>query len=401
MLGNSRPVYVAQLARTVRDNLDELTDRIAERGGRALPAVYGPEADPPFREEYRASVGEVTAMIAYLWLEDRSISPDDLEGLRTLGAHRAEQGISLIVLQRSIALAIDEGWNFIIEQAKRLPQCLELTDSVDWIHRDLFGFRERITAAVTAGHNEVVAGAATEVFADLLAGHDEPDVTSRAAALGLDLSIPHGVMLLIATADAGGRLARRRAALALARRIGAIPAGSGAMGYTVLLIPAPIGGEAWSDALEAARAVAGSEMTALVANPAVGPKLIHEAFDEAVSVVQIAHELSIGPIVHVNDLRPHRVLKGIPVAERQWFLQKTVGSILRCPTQRRMRLLDTLAAVRACGGQQKDAAELLEIDRETVRRRVRDIEQLTGREATDDELGLALYLLKMPHDAAL
>ncbi len=106
-----------------------------------------------------------------------------------------------------------------------------------------------------------------------------------------------------------------------------------------------------------------------------------------------------GPGVTRFDDSPLAMLVAAAPAEASRLVEVSLGPVLALPAAERARLLRTLGHWFTAGGVTADAAEGLFVHPNTVRYRLRRVEELTGRSLTDPmtvaDLGAALYALRL------
>ncbi|MEU6776743.1 helix-turn-helix domain-containing protein [Streptomyces sp. NPDC046759] len=106
-----------------------------------------------------------------------------------------------------------------------------------------------------------------------------------------------------------------------------------------------------------------------------------------------------GPGVTRFDDSPLVMLVAAAPAESSRLVEVALGPLLELPEAERARLLQTLGHWFAAGGVAAEAADRLFVHPNTVRYRLRRIEELTGRSLSDPltlaDLGAAMYALRL------
>jgi PucR family transcriptional regulator, purine catabolism regulatory protein len=113
-----------------------------------------------------------------------------------------------------------------------------------------------------------------------------------------------------------------------------------------------------------------------------GRRLGHSLL-EAHAVLQVGK----GPVISYRDLGPLELLLNLPAGTLEGFVERTIGPLLDKP-----RLLESVTAVLASGGRWSDAARSLGVHRHTLRYRMAQVHQLLGRDPSDPDERMEVWL---------
>jgi hypothetical protein len=118
------------------------------------------------------------------------------------------------------------------------------------------------------------------------------------------------------------------------------------------------------------------------------------ALQQAVTVLPLAAALPDRATLLANDeITSHRLLlAAVPAPTRQAFHDQLLGPLLAYDQRKRIGLVPTLRAFLAASGSWQECAEQLHIHVNTLRYRLRRIEQLTGRDLQRFDHRVDLYL---------
>jgi hypothetical protein len=121
------------------------------------------------------------------------------------------------------------------------------------------------------------------------------------------------------------------------------------------------------------------------------PSAYHDHYARARDVASLAGELYAGGIVDPAVVELLTVLTPDPARLRA-FARRVCGALLAEPPERLADLMSCALAYYATGQSVVLAAHELGVDRQTVRRRLGKVEQLTGRRVDRDHLALSIAL---------
>ncbi len=253
---------------------------------------------------------------------------------------------------------------------------------------------------------------------DVLSGafFSDNEICARADTLGHELRLPHAVVLVAASATDGrdthgdlhGASPWAEAGETLAQRLrGLLPvAESEAPVPHAVAIVQMRGTNDWPELLRASHEIkTDHDVTILAVPPVVGATAIYESYVEARDLLRLTILVfrARDRVALVDDLRIYRVLQGRR-EDRQRFVCQTLGPVYDLNENRRRSLLQSLDAWYAAQGNIADAAHALFVHPNTLRYRLRRVEDLTGlslrRPDQQVRLYLALQLLRLTETEA-
>ncbi|WP_438292934.1 helix-turn-helix domain-containing protein [Streptomyces sp. HUAS TT7] len=235
-----------------------------------------------------------------------------------------------------------------------------------------------------------------ELFRELLGGSvlSADRIGDRARWLGIDLSLPHVVVVIRSEGDGAREQAARWAAAHVRRRAGLrLPEGDG----VVLLLPGSDPAAAARDVRDQLTAVLGRPVSVGAAGPAEGPSGVAPAHREARRCLDAV--VALGDAGGTASPRELGFL-GLLLAEQPdaaAFIASTVGPLLDYDAHQATALVATLEAYFGSGGSPTRAAEILHVHPNTVSRRLERITELLGPRwqepgrAVDVQLALRLH----------
>jgi hypothetical protein len=195
-----------------------------------------------------------------------------------------------------------------------------------------------------------------------------------------------------------------------------VPLASG--GTTLLALPpaaagpSPPAGEPQDDGVPAAHRFAAAiraaqpavesdrsrvRLTVGVSGPADGVTALPGALHEAGSARRLAslRDTSAISVVTSDEVASHELLLAtVPVSVLRSFRERLLGPLLAYDDQHRAELLPTLREFLACSGSWNACAARMYVHVNTVRYRIRRVEELTGRDLSrlDDQVDFFLAL---------
>lgn len=270
-------------------------------------------------------------------------------------------------------------------------------DGLDDVARRLLE-RSALTIALVVASERAVSDAerrtSAEVLEQLLTRRieDLPGFTRRARSLGLDVTVPHVVVVAEVPANRSlqvlvGLERHAHAHGGLAARLG---------GQVVAVVRA--------DDLDRARmavtAVA-SRTTIGVSGPVAGPEAMKQSYDDAAACASVLTALGRdGECAGPEDLGPYRFL--LARSGRQdvgRFIERTIGPLVEHDANRGAELVKTADVFLAAGRQHAAASADLNIHPNTLYQRLQRISRLLGEgwrfgdRALDMQLALRLHRL--------
>ncbi|MFF3511759.1 PucR family transcriptional regulator [Streptomyces sp. NPDC002573] len=382
------------VAGALHARLPELGERIAERI-QADVVAYQDEALIPFDSLRHSCTANADLVLKHL--SDAAATPDPLPA-RDTGRIRAKQGVPLADALHAYRIGFEFLWSEILDEAYRHPDVsdaqLVAESAKIW---SLFG---RYAEAVAEAHRETTAELTLQrqarrsalveaLFTGAIA--DRTTLWEAARELGLPEHGPYAVVAAESAAPGteplvGIESALRQAHLPSAWR---------------LLPDQQIG----LVALTAQTAETTGLRILRRAHARVGVSPGFHSLRETPQALRFARlalaSLSgSGPGVARFDDRPLAMVVAAAPAEASHLMKVALGPLLDLPAPERARLLATLEHWFAAAGSVADAAEALFVHPNTVRYRLRRIEELTGRLLSDPrtaaDFGAALLAVRSP-----
>ncbi|MBC2878411.1 MULTISPECIES: PucR family transcriptional regulator [Streptomyces] len=397
-----RPAPSAEIVPVAR----ALLERVSALGGllarrvRAEVESYGDEHLLPDAPLYRSCVENLR--LPLLCLAGRA-GPADLSSARETGRERALQDVPLAGTLHAFRIGFELLWAELAAEARRAHDItsdtlLTLSSEV-WrlagAYSDAMAAAYRETAAELAAQREHERSALVEA---LLTGAitDRSTMWEAARALGLPGSGPF--IVVAADVPAPGRSALPRIEATL--RAGRVPSAwrllpGQRIGVMSVLPP---------DVRSAALAIlARSEARVGVSPPYDSLRDTPQALRYARLALAALPRAGAG-VVHFDD-DPLAMLVAAAPAEAGHIARTVFDEVLALPADERERLLDTLERWFAAGGSAAETGRRLYCHPNTVRYRLRRLEELTGRSLQDPravvDLGAALRALRVLPEEAL
>jgi PucR C-terminal helix-turn-helix domain/GGDEF-like domain len=366
---------LALLGADLRERAAELADGMAARIRAAVP-VYGTAAVISDEELRRACLDNVGFVFGPIGRAPAVASPESREN----GRRRARAGVPLAAVMAAYRVAARYLWECLAGAAERraVPAGVTLRAASElWLALDTFtqemadGYREEITFQVLSQEEERSA-----VVQALLEGRlDEGNLWEAADILRIPLQGSY--VVIAAQAPGPGRHALPQAEAAL-RRIGVISAWR-------LLHDAEVG-IAWLPGPQAQLARLADCLNSLSPGlVGVSPcyhDLRHTARNLRLARIALRSAFTAQRVI-VFD----RDLLAVAAGSDPEVMRHVAGSILaplgQIPAGQRAVLLDTFGAWLDNGGSASKTASVLFCHPNTVRHRMRRLEQLTGRSLSD------------------
>jgi PucR C-terminal helix-turn-helix domain/GGDEF-like domain len=384
---------VAEIAESVIARLPDLVDRVVERIEAEIE--FYRNRDVVSREDLRASVGRNLASMARQLTADE---PPDLSAPRATGRRRAEQGTPLADILHAYRIGFTELWEAIVDEARRGAQApsdtlLDAASGVWWLIGE---YTQELTIAYREAAAELLLAGARErsalVEALFLGGIPDRGTLWEAAKL---LRLPWEGVFVVVAAEAPGL------------------AQEGLPDVETLLAARGIG-SAWQlhadvqtgvvslrrdDALPVLLELLGGGVRARA-----GVSPIYHSLGDTPRALHYARlvlgSLPAGaPVVAQFEETPLRVLAAAAPDAAGALVRAVLGPVLELPAQDRTTLLDTLRAWFDAGGSAVETGKRIYCHPNTVRYRLRRLQERTGRSLDDPkavaELLAALDALRL------
>lgn len=386
---------ISEIAGAVAARLPALVDRVVQRI-RAESDVYGQD-DVISLEDLRDSVrSNLESMVGQL-TADR---PPDLSAPRATGRRRARQGAPLADILHAYRIGFTEFWNAIVDEARRgtlVPSEL-LVDAASGVWWLIGEYTQELTVAYREAAAELLLAGARErsalVEALFTGGIPDRDTLWEAAKL---LRLPWEGVFVVVAVEAPG-LAQEglpdAEAFLAARGIGSAwllhPESQTGVVSLRHQDTAPL----LLELLErGVRARAG--VSPIYQSLADTPRALHYA-----RLVQRSLPPGTRAVAQFEET-PLRVLAAAAPDAAGELARAVLGPVLDLPSQDRSTLLATLRAWFDAGGSAAEAGRRIYVHPNTVRYRLRRLQEHTGRSLDDPraaaELLAALEALRVTH----
>lgn len=273
-----------------------------------------------------------------------------------------------------------------------LPGAAEELVSLVELERASVDERHRVERRLTAGLIDAI-------------GHDGDSATVRAHMIACGL--PPNVPVLVVAAQLPGVAAP--VALAVLDQL--VAGGHRARGaahrdeIAVAVLPVPDDSDGCLARLRSAVAALapslhGARLAVGVSSAAADADAMADALRQAVNMVQVAAaQPGAATLVANDEVTSHRLLlAGVPAQTRQIFCDRLLGPLVAYDRDRHTDLVPTVRAFLETSGSWQECADRLHIHVNTLRHRLRRVEQLTGRDVNrlDDLVDLYLALRLSP-----
>ena len=389
---------IAAIAGSVRTRLPELADRVVQR---LLAEIeFYRDREVVSVEDLRDSVASnLESMVAQLTTDQ---SPD-LSAPRTTGRRRAEQGTPLADILHAYRIGFTELWEAIVEEARRSGQAPSetLVDAASGVWWLIGEYTQELTVAYREAAAELLLAGARErsalVEALFTGGIPDRDTLWEAAKM---LRLPWEGVFVVVAAEAPG-LAQEGLpqveALLAARGIGSAWRLHPDIQTGVVSLRR-------QDALPILLEHLGSGVRARA-----GVSPVYHALGDTPRALHYARlvlgSLPAGvPAVAQFEQTPLRVLAAAAPDAAGELVRTVLGPVLDLPAQDRSSLLSTLQAWFDAGGSAVETGKRLYCHPNTVRYRLRRLQEHTGRSLEDPravaELLAALDALRLTRGAS-
>ncbi|MET9490490.1 helix-turn-helix domain-containing protein [Nocardia sp. NPDC006630] len=381
---------VIELAAALLDRIDALGLALAHRFQQELES-YRNEAQVPFASIRTSCTRNLTLMIEHF----TSTAPVDPEPPKETGRLRAQQGVPLAETLHAFRLGFEFLWSEMVSEARRHPG---VSDAVlVSLAAEVWALAGEYSVAVATSYREKSSELLLQrehersVLVEALFTGVIADPTTLGEATRI-LGLPVSARFLVAAADvpAPGREALPGIESALrAHRITSAWRLLPDQQIGVLAVPA----DSEAAVLKTLRKY----------RTRVGISPPYESLPETPQALHFARLALTGLRGRIGvarfDDNPLAMLIAAAPVEAERMARVQLGPLLRLPFDERRRLLETLENWYAAGGSAAATATRMYLHANTVRYRLRRVEELTQRSLTDPatvtEFGTALQALAL------
>ncbi|WP_435190319.1 PucR family transcriptional regulator [Streptomyces sp. bgisy126] len=378
------------MAAALQSRLPELAERMALRIRSDVDAYRG-ESLIPLDSLRRSCHANADFVLSHL---RRKGSPD-AEAARETGRARAEQGVPLADTLRAYRIGSELLWTEIVAEARTRPEVsddLLVSESADFwalfgLYAEAVAIAYRETSAELTSRGQARRYALVEaLFTGVITDHT---LWEAARELGLPEQGPYAVAVAEAGAPgeeplAGVEAALRRAELPSAWRL--LPDQQ----LALIALPTASAETACLRVLRRSRARVG--FSPCFSSLQGAPQNLRFAR------LALSGLPGTGPGVARFDDDPLAMVVAAAPAEAARLVEVTLRPVLDLPAAERSRLLSTLEHWFASGGSANTTARGLFVHPNTVRYRLRRVEELTGRSLSDPrattDIGAALLAVR-------
>ena len=388
---------VAPIVDRFVEKLDDTVERCHEAIWNAV-ASY-PRAGDDFREDVKEAVRNNVVTLAHVLHQSREIKREELEGIRRVGARRAEQGIPLDDVLHAYRTVSRVCWDALAQECRAyegdaLEPTIELAESV-------LRYTDQISTAVAEAYAKAQRrivreqeGARREFLSELLYGTETSpeELLGRAHSFGYDLSLSYLALVGVGPDSRQGRETAVAAAVAAAAGGGAAdPIILQKAEHTIALLPT----EPFADVAvvpEKLSAELGGKWRFGVGGPELGLEGIRKAYLEAREALEIGGALGLeGNVFRFEDVLLYHFLRAdLGLVDR--FVTQMLGPLIEYDERRKGELMKTLEMYFKADGSVKLAGEMLFAHPHTVTYRLKQIQRLTGWSLRDPEDKLRMQL---------
>lgn len=322
--------------------------------------------------------------------------------LRAVGAERAARGFPLEAVRQGTQVAMRVCWRRVASTLWGMGEPTGVARVLTELPLLLVDFVAGLDAELVAGYQAGLVERErdrTDLLAELLADSfaDDEGLLLRAAAAGIDLTGPRG--LLVVTGPGSATEVTRASQDVVSALPGALAVSMTASHPPHVVVLVPAGEPAVQAALRPAVArVAGQRrIVAVLAGWGMGPAELRRAYRQASEVLDLALIVQTVGLVDIGELLADRCLQFAPKAVLHALVDHTLGPLLRLSVRDRTALVDTLWALQHASAAQ--AAAALGVHLQTLRHRRARVRELTGldldRPTDRFRLEIALHALRL------
>jgi len=402
--------FVDRIAAELEGSLEELIELVIEQMRQEIPD-YARLDGPTWQLDVESSVRALTLLYIQTVREDRRLSASELAALRSVGLHRAEQGISLDALSTALRVAMRVGWEHAVARITKLEASPDMFRALGQMGVQLLTFVDDVTLAVMDSflrlHETTMSSldqTKRSFLQDLLRGDlgTAPQAQTRALAVGFPLRQRYRLLLVSCRPEMGSASRCREAAAHLkGRLIGTFELASigEQLAHVAVLVPDD-SNDRRAIAMAARETLCREGAVAIGTHAPAAATELPNLYSRLRDLLPIA--LSVyapGSLVEEDDVGLYAILSAGPAKERGRFIESVLGGLLRLAPGHRAALIDTLVALTQNSDSLRATAAALHIHPKTVQYRTRRIQELTGLSwgQSGDRLRLdvALHLLRL------
>ncbi|WP_106396309.1 PucR family transcriptional regulator [Actinocorallia populi] len=356
-----------RLHRWLAGRLPELTSRLSEELQRQVPFYAGqPQAvlDGPLRQAIEANLRISLRVLQ----ERRAFNAEERAEVIAWSALRAEQGVPLEAVLTAYLLAVELCWKALMEEARP-----DEAEELGALGLHLFGYLRSAAPAVTLAHVQrhgEQQEARRAMLEALLSGAPAGDLASGA---GVPLAASYEVLVL-RTAE-GGNLTASQAALDAYAEARVLARFDGDTGTALL----PVRADLRLDELMAGIVSSSEHPVTISAALAERTESVPAALREATEVAELVTRLGRPPGLY----RMEDVLLEYQLARPGNALAQLAAKL--DPLDERPELMDTLRVYVRNGHNRRQSALDLQVHRNTLDYRLRNIAALTGLDPSGAE----------------
>ena len=393
----SRRSSVTPIVERFVERLEEVVERAQEAIWNAVAAY--PRSGTDLADDVRDAVRINVTTLANVLSQSREIKRDELDGIRRVGARRADQGIPLDDVLHAYRTVSRVCWDVLAEECRAqdndaLEATIELAEAV-------LRYTDEISTAVAEAYAKAQRrivreqeGARREFLSELLYGTDTPpdELLGRAHAFGYDLTLGYLALVGVGPESSQGREAVVASAVAASSgRATADPIILQKAEHTIALLPVEQSADV-SAVPDKLAAELGGKWRFGVGGPDLGLDGIRKAYLEAKEALEVGVALELdGNVYRFEDVLMYHFLR-IDHALVDRFVDQMLGPLIDYDARRKGELLKTLEMYFKADGSVKLAGEMLFAHPHTVTYRIKQIQRLTGWSLREPEDKLRLQL---------
>ncbi|HZC39544.1 MAG TPA: helix-turn-helix domain-containing protein [Streptosporangiaceae bacterium] len=369
----------SDLAELIRPELPSLAEEIITRIRGAVPE-YAQPLDRSFGHALRTSVRMALTTFVDLLADPDAPSADLVRLCRRLGLNEAKRGRSLDALQAAYRVGAQVSWHRIMELNRRA----ELSSPVVAVLADaVLNFVSELASQSHRGYLTEQASSAQQrqecrrrLLALILACPAPSREAVEELAVRAGWTVPPAVTMI--AVQAGPGLADRPLGADILRELDAVE--------PYLLVPGPLTQQRSAELMSGlAGYPAAAGLTVPLAEAADSLRWARQAL--ALARAGIID----GPLARCQDhLVTLWLVADLGLADK--LARQELAALDGLPPQRRRHLTDTLAALLETRGSAVQVAERLGVHPQTVRYRLRQLEELLGDRFTDPDARFAMEL---------